>query len=41
MSENAEDAEFQRVLARLANTPPKPHDEMKKGREPKPAPKSK
>jgi hypothetical protein len=30
---------FNETLGRLANTPPKPHDQMKKGREPKPAPK--
>ena len=32
---------FNETLKRLANTPPKPHDEMKKGRGPKAPPKSK
>jgi len=34
------DAEFQRVLENLVNTPHKPH-ETKRGREPKPAPEGK
>ena len=29
------------VLKRMLNTPPKPHKASEKGREPKPAPKSK
>jgi hypothetical protein len=33
------DSAFERTLRNLANMPHKPHDEMKKGREPKPAPK--
>lgn len=32
------DAVFQRTLGNLVNAPPKAHDQMKKGREPKPAP---
>ena len=35
-----DDQEFDRVLRNLVNTPHKPHVEPKKGREPKPAPKS-
>ena len=33
-----DDAEFQRVLENLVNTPHTPHVEKKEGREPKPAP---
>jgi hypothetical protein len=35
------DAVFQRTLGNLVNAPPKAHEQMKKGREPKPAPKVK
>jgi hypothetical protein len=30
---------FNALLGKMMSTPPKPHDQMKKGREPKPAPK--
>lgn len=33
------EARFNETLKRLANTPHKPHETLKKGREPKPAPK--
>lgn len=39
-SPEGDDAEFERVLRNLVNTPHKPHVE-KKGREPKPAPEGK
>lgn len=35
------DAVFQRTLGNLVNAPHKPHETLKKGREPKPAPKPK
>lgn len=40
-SEDDKEAErrFTETLGRLANTPPTPHEPLKKGREPKPAPK--
>ena len=31
-------AEMDAILKRMLETPPQPHDEKKKGREPKPAP---
>ncbi len=39
MANPKEDKEFNATLRRLIKQKPKPHDEMKKGREPKPAPK--
>jgi len=33
-------AEMDAILKRMLETPPKPHDEKKKGRDPKPAPKN-
>ncbi|WP_292107863.1 hypothetical protein [Brevundimonas sp.] len=36
-----DDAEFQRVLENLVNTPHTPHVEKKEGREPTPAPEAK
>lgn len=38
--EKPDDEAFQRTLRNLVNTPHKPHEPLKKGREPKPAPKA-
>lgn len=38
--EKHDDEAFNALLGKMMNTPPKPHDQMKKGREPKPAPKA-
>jgi len=35
MSDPKNDPEFNETLRRMLNAPPKPHDEMKKGRKPK------
>ena len=35
-----DDAAFERTLRNLVSTPPTPHEPLKKGREPKPAPKT-
>lgn len=40
MSKSPDDPEFNATLRRLIKQKPKPHDEMKKGREPKPTKKS-
>lgn len=37
--ERHDEEAFNALLGKMMNTPPKPHDQMKKGREPKPAPK--
>ncbi|WP_290496055.1 hypothetical protein [Hyphomonas sp. UBA4494] len=38
MTKSKEDKDFNETLKRLMEKDPKPHGEMKKGREPKPAP---
>ena len=38
MTTSKEDKDFNETLKRLMEKDPKPHEEMKKGREPKPAP---
>jgi hypothetical protein len=37
--EKRDEEVFNALLGKMMNTPPKPHDQMKKGREPKLAPK--
>lgn len=37
-TEDRDEEAFNALLGKMMNTPAKPHDQMKKGREPKPAP---
>jgi|TARA_R100000656_G_C3930209_1_gene124676 hypothetical protein len=41
MTCSQQDKQFNETLKRMMEKKPKPHEEMKKGREPKPAPKKK
>jgi len=41
MTCSQQDKQFNETLKRMMDAKPKPHEEMKKGREPKPAPKKK
>lgn len=40
IDEKRDEEAFNALLGKMMSTPPKPHDQMKKGREPKPAPKA-